>query len=129
MTEIDLSALKTKRRQVLREVPWGMLVWRCGENGEYAADEEGNIMHVFLADTKPQLLAAAKQALSEAAKSYGFPDGKCVFLSGRRPIDDEAYEHQLARADAGLVPDPLDPSAVQERMNTLQDGSRKAENR
>lgn len=101
-----------------------MLVWKCGENGEFAADENGDIMHVFLSDTEPKLLAAAKKALTEAAKSYGFPEGQCVFLSGRRPIDDESYEHQLARAEAGLVPDPLDPSAVQERMNTLRDGSR-----
>lgn len=119
---IDLSTLKTKRRQVLKEVPWGMLVWQTNETKEYAADEEGNIMHVFLADTNPKLLSAAKQALTEAAKHYGFPSGKCVFLSGRRPIDDEALEQQLARAEAGLVPDPLDPSAIQERMNTLRDG-------
>lgn len=115
--------LKTKRRQVLRETEWGMLVWKC-DTGEYAADEDGNIMHVFLANTEPKLLTAAKEALTDAAKGYGFPPGKCVFLSGRRPIDDEALENQLARANAGLVPDPFDPAAVNERMNTLADGAK-----
>lgn len=101
-----------------------MLVWQTTETKEFAADEDGNIMHVFLANTEPKMLEAAKQALSEAARGYGFPEGRCVFLSGRRPIDDEQLESQLARANAGLVPDPLDPSAVRERMNTLRDGSR-----
>lgn len=101
-----------------------MLVWKCGENGEFAADDGGNIMHVFLAnpDDKKTLTAATK-ALESAARSYGFPPGRAVFLPGRRPIDDEELENQLSRASAGLTPDILDPSGISRELNTLADGS------
>lgn len=112
--------LKTKRRQVVREVPWGMLVWQCTDTKEFAANEDGDIMHIFLANTKPELLDAAKKALSDAARGYGFPSGKCVFLSGRRPIDDEQLESQLSRAEQGLIPDPFDIAAIREEERALR---------
>lgn len=111
--------LKTTNKQVIREVPWGMLVWQC-ESGEFAADQDGSLMHVFLDDRNAQRLSRAEAALTEAAKSYGFPEGKPVFLSGRRPISDEELEHQLARADAGLIPDPLDIAAINEEAAALK---------
>jgi hypothetical protein len=112
-------SLITTNKEIIREVPWGMLVWQC-ESGEYAADEEGNLMYVFLDDRNPTRLSRAEAALTDAAKGYGFPAGKPVFLTGRRPITDEELEHQTARAEAGLVPDPLDIAAINEEARHLR---------
>jgi hypothetical protein len=112
-------SLKTKRRQVIQEVPWGMLVWQMPD-GEFLGDEDGNFMHVFVSNQDPALMEAAKTALTNAARSYGFPEGRPVFWAGRRPIDDEELESQLARANAGLVPDPLDIGAIREEAQALK---------
>lgn len=112
-------SLKTTNRQYIKEVPWGMLVWRC-ESGEFAADHDGNLMYVFLDDSDPKRLAASEKALTDAARAYGFPPGVPQFLSGRRPISDEELENQLARADAGLVPDPFDLGAIRQEERALR---------
>ena len=96
-----------------------MLVWEC-ESGEFAADQDGSLMYVFLDDRNPKRLEASTKALSEAAKAYGFPPGKAKFLSGRRPISDEELENQLSRADAGLIPDPLDIAAINHEAKALK---------
>lgn len=112
-------SLKTTNKEIIKEVPWGMLVWQC-ESGEFAADQDGSLMYVFLDDRNPKRLEASVKALTEAAKSYGFPPGKPQFLSGRRPISDEELENQLARADAGLIPDPLDIGAIRQEARALR---------
>lgn len=111
--------LKSTGRKAIQEVPWGMLVWQC-EDGKFLADEDNNFMHVFVSNQDPKLMEAAKRALADAARSYGFPEGKPVYWAGRRPIDDEELEHQLARAEAGLVPDPLDIAAIREEEKALK---------
>jgi hypothetical protein len=104
---------------VIQEVPYGMLVWECPD-GEILGDGDGNIMHVFCSNQDPALYQAAVRALTEAARSYGYPEGKAVFWAGRRPISDEELEHQLARAEAGLVPDPLDIAAIRDEERALK---------
>ena len=110
--------LKTTNRQVIQEVPWGMLVWRT-KDGEFIVDDDGNFMHVFCTNQDPALLGAAKKALRDAARFYGEEDGTPVFWAGRRPIDDAELASQLARADAGLVPDPLDIAAIRDEAKAL----------
>lgn len=111
--------LKTTNRQVIQEVPYGMLVWECPD-GEILGDGDGNIMHVFTTNQDPVKYEASVRALAQAAASYGFPEGRAVFWAGRRPITDEELEHQLARAEAGLVPDPLDIAAINEEAKALK---------
>lgn len=110
--------LKTNRRQVIREVPWGMLVWRT-DDGEIVGNDEG-FMHIFLTDTDPAKMEKAKIVLGQAARGFGIEGGRPVFWQGRRPIDAEELEHQLARAEAGLVPDPLDIAAINEEAKALK---------
>src|SRR6478752_704182 len=100
------NGIKTTGRKVIQEVPWGMLVWQC-KDGAYVVDDNGSFMHVFCTNQDQKTYAAAVKALTDAAKAFGEGDGKPVFWAGRRPISDEELENQLARADAGLVPDPL----------------------
>lgn len=111
--------IKSTGKKVIQEVPWGMLVWECPD-GEILGDGDGNIMHVFCTNQDPVMFEASKKALAEAARGYGFPEGKPVFWAGRRPISDEELEHQMARAAAGLVPDPLDIAAIKEEERMLK---------
>lgn len=108
-------SLKTTNRQVIKEVAWGVYVWKCAD-GEFLADQDGNFMLVFCEEGD----RAAIKALTEAAKHYGFPDGTPVYWTGKRPISDEEYEHQLARSKAGLVPDPLDIGAIRDEERALR---------
>lgn len=112
-------SLKTTNRQVIQEVPWGMLVWQTPD-GEFLGDADGNFMHVFCTNTDAKSYAAALKALKQAAAHYGHPEGKAVFWAGKRPITDEELEQQLAREAAGLVPDPLDIAAIRDEEAALR---------
>lgn len=101
--------MRTTNRQVLKEVPWGVYVWQL-PTGEFLADDDGNFMLVYCEEGNQNAITA----LADAAKHYGFAEGKAVYWSGKRPITDEEYEQQLARAKAGLIPDPLDIAAIRE---------------
>lgn len=100
-----------------------MYVWQTPD-GEYLGDDEGRFMHVFCEEGN----RAAINALADAAKYYGAPEGRAIYWSGKRPISDEEYEHQIQRQAAGLVPDPLDIGAIKDEMEGLEN-ERKNSNR
>ncbi len=107
--------MKTTNREVIKEVSWGVYVWQCPD-GEFLADDDGNFMLVVCEEGNRRSIAA----LADAAKHYGYPEGKAVYWSGRRPISDEEYESQVARAAAGLVPDPFDIAAIRDEERALK---------
>lgn len=107
--------IKTTNKQVIKEVPWGVYIWECPD-GNPVVDEEGNFMLVFCEEGNREAI----KAITQAAAGYGFPEGKPVYWSGKRPISDEEYESQLARQAAGLVPDPLDIGAIREEEMALR---------
>lgn len=107
--------MKTTNRQIIKEVPWGVYVWRCTD-GEFLGDDDGNFMLVFCEEGD----RAAIQAITDAARHHGHPDGEPVYWSGRRPISDEEYDSQVSRAAAGLVPDPLDIGAIRDEERALR---------
>lgn len=95
--------LKTVGRNFVEEAPYGTYVYRCTD-GEYLGDGEGRLMCVF--GMKGDRKKVAR--VIEAARHYGFKDGTVEFWPGQRPVSDEEYEEQVARAKLGLTPDPLD---------------------
>lgn len=108
--------LTTTNRQVIKEVVWGVYVWQTPD-GEFLGDGNGNFL---LTDVTTEGNQAAIDAITNAARSYGFPEGRAVYWSGKRPINDEEYEQQLAREKAGLVPDPLDIGAIRDEERALR---------
>lgn len=108
--------MKTTNREFIKEVPWGVYVWQTPD-GEFLGDDDHNFL---LTDVCEEGNPAAIRAITEAAAYYGFPEGKPVYWSGKRPISDEEYERQLARAKEGLVPDPLDVGAIRDEMRALK---------
>lgn len=108
--ELENNPLKTTGMREVEEVPWGMYVWELPD-GEWLGDGDGNVMNVFCMKGD----AAAVKALKDAARHYGYPDGKPAWLSGHRPVTDEEYEEQLMRERLGLVPDPMDYAAIRDQ--------------
>lgn len=107
--------LRTTNKSIVDEYEYGMYVWQTPD-GEILGDGDGNIMNVFCMKGNNQAIAALRQA----AKHYGFTEGKPVWWPGKRRISDEEYEHQKMREAAGLVPDPLDWRAIQEEERALR---------
>lgn len=105
----SLKGLKTTGKQVVEEVPYGMYVWQTPD-GEVLGDDDGNVMNIFCMKGDRRAIAA----LTDAAKYYGFPEGKPVWWSGKRPISDEELAEQEMRERLGLVPDPLDYGAIRD---------------
>jgi hypothetical protein len=103
-------------KQLIEEVPYGLYVWMTPD-GWIVQDDDANVMNVFAikGDRK------AIDAITQAARYYGFPEGTAVFWSNKRRIDDEELEHQQARMKFGLEPDPLNVPALdaqaKERLN------------
>lgn len=104
--------LTTTNRQEVEEYPWGVYVWEIEEDGvkKILADEDGNFMLIQSMKGNRERV----KMLADAARHYGFSEGRAVFWSGKRPITDEEYEEQLMREKLGLVPDPLDIAAIRE---------------
>lgn len=94
---------------MVEEVPYGMYVWETLD-GEVLGDDDGNIMNVFCIKGDRKAIAA----ITDAAKYYGFSEGRPVWWSGKRPISDEELAEQELRERMGLVPDPLDYGAIRD---------------
>jgi hypothetical protein len=108
-------SLTTKNKRFVKEVPWGVYVWQTPD-GEFLGDGDGNFMLVFCEENDQNAI----KAITDAARHYGYPEGKAVYWSGKRPISEEEYESQLAREKAGLVPDPLDIGAIRDEERALR---------
>lgn len=94
----------------VQEDEHGLYIWMT-DDGRRVADENGNTMNI--PSKKGDLDKIEK--LRQAARYYGVPGGKPVFLASRRRVTESEYEHQLERLEAGLVPDPLDFHAMKEQ--------------
>lgn len=104
---LDFMGFKNVGKEIVEEVPYGLYVWVTEEDW-VVQDDDGNVMNVFAIKGD----RAAMDAIRQAAVYYGFPDGKPVFWSGRRRIDDEELENQQQRQRWGLEPDPLNYAAL-----------------
>lgn len=107
--------LTTTNRSEVKEVPYGVYVWQTPD-GEFLGDGDGNFMLIFSTEGNQDSI----KKITEAARHYGYPEGKPVFWSGKRPITDEEYEEQLMRERLGMVPDPLDYGAIRDEAKAAK---------
>jgi len=101
--------MKTTRKQIVEEVPWGVYVWEMPD-GRWIGDDEGNFLNIAAMKGDQKRI----QQLKDAARSYGITEGKPFYLSGHRKVTDEEFEEQKRRMTFGLVPDELDVAAFRE---------------
>lgn len=97
--------------KVIEEDEFGLYIW-VTDDGLRVADEDGNTMNIPARKGDVGKI----RALRQAARYWGVEGGHPVFLSGRRQVTDSEYDHQIARAKAGLIPDPLDYNAMKEEL-------------
>ena len=95
----------------------GIYVWEM-PNGKWIGDDDGN----FLSVTSKKGNRSNIDALAREVRSYGIYEGGPKFLSARRKISDEDFEHQKQRLNWGLVPDPLDIGNYKDEMKQLRGG-------
>ena len=112
---MDLGKLKSA--EIAEETQLGIYVWEMPD-GRWIGDDDGN----YLSIQSIKGNRSRMNALAEVVRSYGIDTGKPLFLSGRRKIDDEEFEHQKQRLEWGLVPDPLDIGNYKDEMRNLKGG-------
>lgn len=108
--------LKTTNRQIVEETTYGMYVWEIEEDGEkkILGDDDGNVMNVFTTKGNRKSIAA----LADAARHYGYPEGRAVWWPGKRRVTDEEHEEQEMRERWGLIGDPLDIGALRDEARS-----------
>jgi len=110
---MDINRINTK---VLKEESTlGIYVWEMPD-GRWIGDDDGN----FLSVTSQKGNRSRIDALAREVSSFGIYEGGPKFLSARRKIDDEEFQHQKQRLDWGLVPDPLDIGSYKDEMKKLR---------
>jgi hypothetical protein len=92
-----------QKSQIIEETRLGIYVWEMPD-GRWIGDDDGNFLSITATKGNRSKIAA----LADAVRHYGISEGQPKFLSGRRKIDDEEFEHQNERLKWGLTPDPLD---------------------
>jgi hypothetical protein len=107
--------MKNVKRTIVEETNMGLYGWMI--DGKLVGDDEGNFLTVPAVKGDVKKINALRDAVYGFLRELGLePQGKPVFLAGRRQITDEEYEEQVTRQKWGLIPDPLDVPAMQEEL-------------
>ena len=105
---------KTNTRILQEESTLGIYVWEMPD-GRWIGDDDGNFLSVTAKKGNRSLI----DALAREVRSYGIYEGGPKFLSARRKISDEEFDHQKQRLNWGLVPDPLDIGNYKDEMKKM----------
>jgi hypothetical protein len=109
-----MDITKKNTRFLQEESTLGIYVWEMPD-GRWIGDDDGNFLSVTAKKGNRSLI----DALAREVRSYGIYEGGPKFLSARRKISDEEFDHQKQRLDWGLVPDPLDIGNYKDEMKKL----------
>lgn len=101
--------IKSLGKQEIKEVPWGVYLWRM-EDGKFVGDDDGHFLMIQSMEGDNDRM----RSLAAAARDCGVDEGSPCFFRGNRIVNDEEYEEQKQRFDWGLTPDPLDIAAINE---------------
>jgi hypothetical protein len=105
----------TRSKILEEESTLGIYVWEMPD-GRWIGDDDGN----FLSITSKKGNRTNIDALAREVSTFGIYEGGPKFLSARRKINDEEFEHQKQRLDWGLVPDPFDIGNYKDEMKKLK---------
>ena len=111
MVSLSTMDILNQKSQIIEETTLGIYVWEMPD-GRWIGDDDGN----FLSVTAKKGNRSKIDALAREVRSFGIYEGNPKFLSGRRKIDDEEFEHQNERLKWGLTPDPLDIGVYKDSM-------------
>ena len=109
-----MDITKKNTRFLEEESTLGIYVWEMPD-GRWIGDDDGNFLSVTAKKGNRSLI----NAWAREVRSYGIYEGGPKFLSARRKISDEDFQHQKQRLEWGLVPDPLDIGNYKDEMKKL----------
>lgn len=78
-------------------------LWKL-PTGEYFSNGEGDFLS---AESRTPNNKEVEFKMTQAAKHYGYPEGKPVWFSGRKVTSEEKQLHK-ERMLRGLIPDPVE---------------------
>ena len=109
---IFMGLIIPKKKSVVQEYDYGVCVWRVPTGG-YIKDSDGN----FLAAEGRLKDPIIEKKMYEAAKYWMGQDfgGQPEWLPGRRKVSDDEYDDQVARLEAGQIPDIVEEARQAER--------------
>ena len=86
---------------------YGLFVWQMDHNGKAFGDGRGNVMNI--PGNRYDLEKMSK--ITQAAKYYGAPAGKAIFMPGVRRVTEMEYSEQVSRMKEGYIPSETDIGA------------------
>ena len=98
--------------KMISEGEYGVYVWLTDED-QIVKNEDGDIMNIASKRGDQHKMDLLKQA----ARYYGIDNGRAVFYGNHRQISENEYQEQKQRQRMGLIPDPLDYTAIQEELS------------
>jgi hypothetical protein len=101
-----MNSGKSKLTVIEKQRKDGIYVWRLPD-GEIVKDGNGNTMNI---PSKIHDLDSISK-ITNAARHYGFFDGKAEFMPGVRRVSDEEYSEQINRLKEGYIPSDTDLGA------------------
>jgi hypothetical protein len=97
----------SKLTVIQKQQDYGIYVWQMDHNNKAFGDGRGNVMN--MPGRQFDLSAMAK--VRDAAKHYGAPAGKVIFMPGVRRVSEMEYSEQLGRMKEGHIASETDIGA------------------
>jgi len=104
---------------VKKVAPYGIFVWKL-DNGKLFGDSDGNVMNI---PGRSHDISAMNK-LTQAAKYYGAPEGKAVFLAGTQRVSNMRHSEEIDRMKEGLVPSETDIDMWKEQEDLFEEYKR-----
>lgn len=103
------------KSRIIEESEFGLYVWLDTE-GKMLTDDEFRPLSVPSKKGDVVKIMALRDYAHRLLKDMGLEaGGRPQFRSGQRQISDAEYDEQMARQQAGLVPDKYDVAAMKEQ--------------
>jgi hypothetical protein len=97
----------SKLTVIQKQADYGLYVWQMDHNGKAFGDGRGNVMN--MPGRQFDLESMAK--VRDAAKHYGAPSGKVIFMPGVRRVSEMEYSEQIGRMKEGHIASETDIGA------------------
>lgn len=91
---------------VKNSAEYGLYVWRMTSGG-FFSDGDGNVMNI----PGRAFDIEKMNAITQAAKYYGAPDGKAEFVPGVQRVSQMRHSEEIDRMKEGYIPSETDIGA------------------
>lgn len=101
--------------RIAEDGEYGIYLWQFPD-GKFFGNGQGDFLSIPA--RKGDLKAMTD--IYHAAKHYGRPDGKAVFIPNARQVSKSEQEDQMERLMDGKTPDPYDVGALRDELEAAK---------